>query len=105
MRWLFHIVVEGEGPASPGKEGFVHCSYRDDVAESARLYFPPGARLRVLQIDPRRLHARVEEADTPRGKMPHVLGAIPADAVERELDVTEVASAPDIVGTPHRVIR
>jgi uncharacterized protein (DUF952 family) len=100
LRWLFHIVRAGEGPAAPGAEGFVHCSYRDAVAESARLYFPAGARLSVLQIDPRRLSSPVEEVGTPRGKMPHVIGPIDALAVEGELDLAEVAGAPDVIENP-----
>jgi uncharacterized protein (DUF952 family) len=98
MRWLFHIVEEGAAPALPGPEGFVHCSYRDDVAESARLYFRAGARLDVLQIDPRRLGGvRVEEAETPRGKMPHVLGEVPPGAVRKRLALADVPAAPDVV--------
>jgi uncharacterized protein (DUF952 family) len=37
----------------------------------------------VLQIDPRRLDARVEIASTPRGEMPHIYGSIPTHAVVR----------------------
>jgi len=102
MRWLYHLTPRSEAlaPPSPGREGFVHASFRDAVAESARLHFPPGADLVVLQIDPRRLDARVELADTPRGPMPHVHGAVPADAVRATLDLTEIATAPDrVTGT------
>ena len=48
-------------PRSLAQEGFVHCSFRDDAAASARLYFPPDAALRILQIDPRRRYAEVAE--------------------------------------------
>ena len=34
--------------ASLAMEGFIHCSYRDRVAESARLYFPGNGDLVVL---------------------------------------------------------
>jgi len=43
----------------------------------------------VLAIDPRRLDVRVEVADTPRGPMPHVHGAIPRDAA-REMALEDV---------------
>ncbi len=98
MRWLYHIKVVGPlpdpyAPPSLMAEGFVHCSYQPAVAESARLYFPAGAALEVLKIDPRDLD--VEVAATPRGPMPHVRQAIPARAVKARLTVDEVAAAPD----------
>lgn len=87
LRWLYHVREAGAeaagdyAPASLEHEGFVHCSFRDAVRESARLYFPADARLEVLRIDPRRLRARVEIAETPRGPMPHVHGPIPLAAI------------------------
>ncbi|HEX8952265.1 MAG TPA: DUF952 domain-containing protein [Polyangia bacterium] len=103
MRWLYHVlpaeVTLGDpyAPASLSQEGFVHCSFRDAVAASARLYFPVGARLRVLQIDPRRLGCELRVAETPRGPMPHVHGAIPRAAIVRERTLDELADAPDEV--------
>ena len=82
-------------PASLGREGFVHCSFRDAVRESARLYFPAGVALRVLQIDPRRLGCPVRLADTPRGPMPHVHGPIARPAIARVLTLDQVDGAPD----------
>lgn len=88
MRWLYHIVAhdldlaaESYAPASLAADGFLHASFHDAVRESARLHFPAGAALYVLQIDPRRLDARVELAATPRGPMPHIHGPIPRDAI------------------------
>ena len=99
MRWLFHVLTEGSLP-SVGADGFVHASFKDAVAESARLYFPEAARLRVLQIDPRRLDARVELASTPRGPMPHIHGEIPPDAIRATLALRDVPNAPDrVTGT------
>jgi cyclohexyl-isocyanide hydratase len=79
MRWLYHLVVPGGGITSP--EGFVHCSYADKVAETAKLYF--DGPVEALQIDPRRITARVEIAETPRGPMPHLFGDIADEAVKR----------------------
>jgi uncharacterized protein (DUF952 family) len=84
-------------PPSLAREGFIHCSFRDDVNESARLYFGPGAELRVLQIDPREL-TDVRVVETPRGPMPHVHEPIPFVAVQRIWLVDQMPSAPDRIG-------
>jgi uncharacterized protein (DUF952 family) len=104
MRWLYHIrLADGAplparyAPASLEREGFIHASFQGDVAESARLYFPAGAALTALRIDPRRLDARVEIVATPRGPMPHIHGAVPRDAIVEELAIEAIAGAPDRV--------
>jgi len=88
LRWLYHILA-GEipqqdhfAPPSLSREGFIHASYREAVLDSARLHFPAGAALRVLRINPRLLGVPVLEADTPRGPMPHIHGAIPLAAIQ-----------------------
>jgi uncharacterized protein (DUF952 family) len=90
-RWLYHVVLRDDweraraadsyDPRGVTGEAFIHASYRDAVLESARLYFPVSRARVILRIDPRKLTARVEEAATPRGPMPHVFGPIPRDAV------------------------
>ena len=105
MRWLYHIIAAdtpvdiGEGsdfaPGSLATEGFVHCSYRPAVLETARLYFAQGAKLDVLKLDPRRIAARIEEAHTPRGPMPHVHGPIPAAAICARMPIAEIEGMPD----------
>lgn len=101
MRWLYHIALAAEPlvfPLGPrAGEDFVHCSYRDAVVDSARLYFPAGARLVVLRLDPRRLGAPLVVATTPRGPMPHVHGAVPEAAVVEVLDVEAMGEAPDLI--------
>lgn len=91
-RPIFHVVRASDlvwddddcyRPASLRTEGFAHASYRERVVESARLYFPRDADLRVLELDPSKLGAGIDVADTPRGPMPHVLGPIPRSAVVR----------------------
>ena len=105
MRWLFQVVRAEEavfGPdsryraASLATEGFVHASYRDSVLESARLYFPANVELHVRVIDPRRLDVPVDVADTPRGPMPHIQGAIPRAAVTL-LSLDDVTAHDDLV--------
>lgn len=104
MRWLYHVLtadVPLGDPFSPpnlARDGFVHCSYRDAAAESARLYLGADARVRVLQIDPRRVGCEVRVVVTPRGPMPHVHGAIPRAAIARELTLDQLVDAPDELG-------
>lgn len=104
MRWLYHALRAADLPprgssyAPPGlaREGFVHASYRDDVAASAALYLPRGEPLALLRVDPRRLGVAVERASTPRGAMPHILGPIPGDAWV-EIGWDDLARGPDRV--------
>ncbi len=112
-RWLYHALLreiwervdqrvgEAYAPESLESEGFVHASYRDVVGESARLYVATKGACVILRIDPRRLGVRVEVAETPRGPMPHVLGAIPRDAIVDvvDLDAWDAARAPDLLPT------
>ena len=111
MRWLYHAlpraIAERElsrsggdsrdlRPVSLETEGFVHFSYADRAAESARLYVRPDPV--VLRIDPRRLPSRLEIASTPRGPMPHLFGPIPRDAIVETLELTALESdVPDRV--------
>jgi uncharacterized protein (DUF952 family) len=104
-RWLYHALVREDwergadpyAPASFAREGFVHASFRDAVAESARLYLPADKARAVLRIDPRELGVAIEIAETPRGPMPHVVGAIRRDAVVEviDLDAWDAAAMPD----------
>jgi uncharacterized protein (DUF952 family) len=102
LRWLYHLATEpppdGEvAPASLATEGFVHCSYRPAVRESAALYFKPDQRLYVYRIDPRRLESEVRVADTPRGPMPHVHGPIVRDAIHEVVSLDALDDRPDEV--------
>lgn len=107
MRWLYHVLPRGTdlgeryAPPSVVIEGFVHCSFRDEVRESALLYFPRDIGLEVLRIDPRRLDARVEVVGSPRGPMPHVHGPIPRDAVAAVLPLDRIDAEPDRVTGTH----
>jgi putative intracellular protease/amidase/uncharacterized protein (DUF952 family) len=98
MRWLYHL-TRGDAPVA-GPEGFVHCSFRDDLRETMRLHFANVAEadLRLFRVDPRRVaDVRVEG---PRA-MPHVYGEIARDACALEL----LERAPDVVtGTKFAVV-
>lgn len=103
MRWLYHVTFRVRADISPYtvdslyKEGFIHASYASSVAESARLYFPPGSDLVVLQIDPRKLDVPVEIVETPRGPMPHIHGPIARDAIAGVLELANLSGLPDTI--------
>jgi putative intracellular protease/amidase/uncharacterized protein (DUF952 family) len=97
-RWLYHLSGEREPPA-PGAEGFVHCSFAPDLAETARLHFGGARDLLVHRIDPRRA-PRIRIEATPRGPMPHLYGAVARDAVADSKPFAEWAGGPDaLTGT------
>jgi len=103
VRWLYHVLAanvtlaDSYAPDAFVQEGYIHCSFRDEVVNSARLYFPAGAALRVLQIDPRLVGCELRVVETPRGKMPHLHGRIPRAAIVGQwtLDQLERGEPPD----------
>jgi uncharacterized protein (DUF952 family) len=64
-------------------EGFIHCSFADQVAATARRFYAGRADVVVLEIDPARLTApvRVENLDGGEEQFPHLYGPLPIDAV------------------------
>lgn len=100
MRWLYHATIDplaDEGlyaPPSLAREGFIHASFRETIAQSVALYFAGDSRVRVLQIDPRRLAVPVEIVQTPRGPMPHILGPVAREAIRAVLTPDALAAAP-----------
>lgn len=93
MPHVFHIVDEsawqtavaaGEyRPASLETEGFVHCSFAEQVTAVADARFRGLPGLVVLEVDPGALGAqlRVEDSYGEGTAYPHVYGPIPPAAV------------------------
>ena len=93
MQPLFHIVRRddwpGSGeyrPASLTTEGFVHCSYADQVAGTMDRYYRGVADLVVVKL-------AADRVGTVRGEngFPHVYGPIPVTALVAVHDVAEFA--------------
>jgi cyclohexyl-isocyanide hydratase len=94
MRFLHHVTTSDR--VARGAEGFVHCSFQPDVAETVKLHYATISPrdLRVIRIDPRRVaDVRVEG---PRA-MPHVYGSISDDAIIETIPLDAIDSAPDEV--------
>ena len=91
MRPIYHIVpasswnelaLEPYQHASLDTEGFIHCSYSNQVAGVANLFYGDEAELVVLCIDADRLGAIVREEVAPTGEIfPHVYGPISHEAL------------------------
>ena len=90
-RRIYHLTTptawaQGAGqpyrPQSLTTEGFVHCSYREQVERVANTLFAGEPLLMLLGIDVNRLIAPVRDEDVGIGELfPHVYGPIQAEAV------------------------
>jgi uncharacterized protein (DUF952 family) len=71
-----------DGSPLDRESGFVHCSSRDQVADTARGLFADRPALVVAAIDADRLGDAVRwEAAPDGGTFPHVYASVPLDAV------------------------
>jgi uncharacterized protein (DUF952 family) len=69
---------------SLAREGFIHCSTREQALRVADAFFASQRGLVLLVVDPRRLRPEVRwepGADRPGELFPHVYGPINLDAV------------------------
>lgn len=88
---IYHIVTRSAWDASGTEpyradslvtEGFIHCSYADQVAKVANWFYGTQTGLIVLCINPDRLSSAVRAEDPGTGeRFPHVYGPIERDAV------------------------
>ena len=61
------------------EEGFIHCSYADQVADTARKYYAGRDDVLLLTIDPSAVPSEIKV----EGGFPHIYGPLPRDAVIR----------------------
>jgi uncharacterized protein (DUF952 family) len=117
---LLHIAVRAEwqasGPDSASAEyappafaheGFVHCSFREQVVDTASRYYAGRDDVVLLEIDENRLTSRlvVEPSPSTGDLFPHIYGPINRAAVvavhEFRPDADGVFSLPDsLAGEP-----
>ncbi len=105
-RELFHIALpdDWEAARADGRyttstrgrtladEGFIHCSFAEQVATTIQRFYADLDEVVLLRIDPHRLGAPVivEDLLGTGEEFPHVYGPIALDAV---IDATSVAPA------------
>ncbi|MBV6496904.1 MAG: DUF952 domain-containing protein [Acidobacteria bacterium ACB1] len=88
---IYHIVerevwenLKSELYSPPGleREGFIHCSFAEQLTGVIGRYYAKGAELVVLEIDPQCLMSRVvNEPSTNEEIYPHIYGQINLAAV------------------------
>lgn len=88
----FQTKGEFEGSAHDLRDGFIHLSGRDQVAETALRVFADEPDLVIAAVDADAVAdwLRWEEAPHRGGSFPHVYGPLPLSAV---IDVYRVAGA------------
>jgi uncharacterized protein (DUF952 family) len=79
---VFHgTLYEADSLAS---EGFIHCSFGEQLDAVLKRYYSAAERVKVLEIDPSKLTSKlVVEPSTNGESYPHVYGPIDRDAIVR----------------------
>lgn len=90
---IFHLTAQNEWqqakltgeykPAGFDHEGFIHCSYKNQLLAVANRRFRGRTDLLVLIIDPAKLECQVIDENLEGGseRFPHIYGALPVNAV------------------------
>ncbi len=68
-------------------EGFIHCSTRSQLVQTANRFFRGQASLCLLVIDPDRVEAEIRYEGLPDQELfPHIYGPLNLEAVAQVLD-------------------
>ncbi len=88
---IYHIVLAEDWAAfdtglyrakSLETEGFIHCSFADQLDGVINRYYKGADRIVILEIDPERLMSRmIKEPSTNNEIYPHIYGPINRDAI------------------------
>jgi len=101
---IYHITSQSEWkkaqltgtylPEAFDRDGFIHCSTRDQVADVGNRYYAGQVDLILLAINPDKLTAEVIYENLIDGQelFPHIYGALPVNAVESTLNFLQDAS-------------
>jgi uncharacterized protein (DUF952 family) len=91
MQTIYHLVLRRvweENPEQPYRaeslagEGFIHCSFAEQVASSANRFYADADDLLLLHIDAQRLSNPLREEGSGSGELfPHIYGPLNRDAV------------------------
>lgn len=79
--WKAYLDAGIIAPDSLSDEGFIHCSFQNQVYQTIQRFFPEEDVV-VLEIDPAKFEMEVKIEDTSgHGNFPHVYKPISTDAV------------------------
>ncbi|HEY7428517.1 MAG TPA: DUF952 domain-containing protein [Gemmataceae bacterium] len=91
MPTIYHLVLRREWEEQSDQsyradslagEGFIHCSFAEQVAWAANRFYAGQQDLLVVQLDPSRLTSPLREEPCDTGEVfPHIYGPINRDAV------------------------
>jgi uncharacterized protein (DUF952 family) len=91
MRTIYHLVTPHKWQEQSDKpyraesldtEGFIHCSFAEQVPGSANRFYAAEPQLLVLHIDPGRLSCELREEASASGELfPHIYGPLNREAV------------------------
>lgn len=93
MKRIYHIAARREveqagrsghyAPSTLLTEGFIHCSYAQQLDAVAARYFKGQLDLTLLEIDPLLITAPIvdENAPSSQERYPHIYGPLPMSAV------------------------
>ncbi|BBM87455.1 DUF952 domain-containing protein [Candidatus Uabimicrobium amorphum] len=94
--FLYHITSREEWsqaqseylPVNFAKEGFIHCSYHQQIVGSANKFFHGQRNLVLLKIIPQKITSNIVDENLEGGKVmfPHIYGPLPVDAVTQVID-------------------
>jgi uncharacterized protein (DUF952 family) len=63
-------------------EGFIHCSFAEQIAGVLKRYYANAGEVTILEIDPTKLYAKlVTEPSTGGENYPHIYGQINTTAI------------------------
>lgn len=92
MKTIYHIVRRGDWPPtgdeyradSLATEGFIHCSFAEQLEGVVGRYYREADDLQFLVIDPEKLASEMIVEPSTGGELyPHIYGPINVDAVIR----------------------
>jgi len=88
---IYHIVLPDIWSAFEGStyeaeslaaEGFIHCSFAEQLDAVLKRYYSNANEVTILEIDPEKLRSRlVVEPSTGGENYPHIYGPINVDAI------------------------
>jgi uncharacterized protein (DUF952 family) len=101
---IYHITSKSElsaarptgeyRPVNYNKDGFIHCSFKDQVIKVANSHYRSSSDLVLLKVNTDLVPSRIVEENLEGGEenFPHIYGSLPIDAVTAFAEMTRDAN-------------